>query len=272
MQPALSVRLLRAPRRYTYPVAGVLLALGAPVGYFVVRSLLAGQMPSPAWIEVELRERLDAYLYLTFATAAVFIWLGRKLGLAHDRTRDESLTDTLTGLPNRRFAQEQAQGLLQRRAQALSVLLIDLDGLKRINESAGHDGGDRALCAVAATLRKVCRREDVFARYGGDEFVVLLPRMDADGALRIAERICRTMIEVATGNGLGALSVSIGVTDKQRAGTDTLLGLVQAADAALHAAKLEGKNRARLSDLAQPMQTKDTRPPPTRARNEGVGL
>ncbi|MCC6807489.1 MAG: GGDEF domain-containing protein [Deltaproteobacteria bacterium] len=237
----------RYPRRWSYPVAGLVLALGAPIGFFVVRALFAGHIPSPMWIEVELRERFDAYVYLTFATAIVFSWAGRVVGVEQDRVRADSLTDPLTSLPNRRFAQERAEALLLRGDPRVSVLLIDLDGLKQINEKHGHDGGDRALCAVAATLRKVCRREDVFARYGGDEFIVLLPKMVAADAMRVAERVCATMTKTAQTNGLGPLSVSIGVADTETAATNTLLGLVQAADAALQAAKHEGKNRAKLA-------------------------
>jgi diguanylate cyclase (GGDEF)-like protein len=248
----LTTWLERYPQRWTYPIAGAVIALGAPVGYFLLRTLLAGQIPSPAWVEVEARERLDVYLYLTLATSAVFALLGRFVGLDKDLLRSVSFTDPLTGLQNRRFVQERAHALLQRRrpTEALALLLVDLDGLKRINDEHGHEGGDRALCAVANTLRQVCRREDVFARYGGDEFVVLLPKVKADEALSIAERICATMVQTATSSGLGSLSVSIGVTDLERAGTNTLLGLTQAADGALYAAKLAGKNRAVVSDAS----------------------
>ena len=250
MKGTIMAFLERFPLRLSYPAAGFVLALGAPVGYFIIRSLTAGLIPSPMWIEVELRERLDAYVYLACATAAVFMWLGRCLGVEKDRLRADSLTDPLTNLPNRRLLQDRAEALLfaPKRRAPVSLLFVDLDGLKLINQERGHEGGDRALCAVATTLTRVCRRGDVFARYGGDEFVVLLPNMGADEALSIAERICETMTAIARTNGLGPLSVSIGVTDIERAGSNTLVGMVQAADRALLAAKLGGKNRARLSE------------------------
>lgn len=233
------------PRRWKYPLLGLWLAMGGPIGYFVMRSLFAGQIPSPEWIAVELRERADAYAYLTFATSAVFVWLGRMLGAIEDRVRADSLTDPLTGLPNRRYATERAHAVLARR-KLVALLLIDLDGLKQINATQGHEGGDRALCAVAATLKRVCRGDDVFARYGGDEFVVVLPQMRASEALQVAERICATMRRVSQDNGLGPLSVSIGVTDTELARSNTVSALVEAADAPLAVAKREGKNRAKI--------------------------
>jgi diguanylate cyclase (GGDEF)-like protein len=249
MERTLMQWLERQPRRWTYPLAGLVLAMGAPVGYFIFRSLLAGLVPAPWWMDFELRERFDAYLYLTVATAIVFVKLGYTLGADRDRLRAESLTDPLTSLPNRRQVQERARKLLLERkpSEPVSLLLIDLDGSKQINETRGHEGGDRALCAVATTLRKVCRRQDAFGRYGGDEFIVMLPNMQAERAMRLAQRLCATMVDVAVAHGLGVLSFSIGVTDTSRAGTNTFMGLTQSADAALLVAKLDGKNRAHLS-------------------------
>jgi diguanylate cyclase (GGDEF)-like protein len=239
----------RYPQRWTYPIAGFVLALGAPVGFFVMRSLYAGHIPSPMWIEVEARECAGAYLYLTLATATVFMILGRYLGREKDRLRGIALSDPLTGLKNRRFIQERAHALLVDAGwrEPLSLLLVDLDGLKRINEEHGHAGGDRALCAVAAALRTVCRKGDAFARFGGDEFVVLLPGVRAEEALTIAGRICETMQRLPQ-KGDSALSVSIGVTDVERSGSNMLPGLLEAADQALSVAKRRGKNRAELSE------------------------
>ncbi len=102
-----------------------------------------------------------------------------------EQTREDSVTDPLTGLPNTRFLYSHAGRELARAARlksSVTVMLLDLDNLKPINDTFGHQAGNRALCAVAAVLRGAIRPYDICVRYGGDEFIVLLSDFGADQA------------------------------------------------------------------------------------------
>lgn len=156
-------------------------------------------------------------------------------------------SDPLTGLGNRRALTLQgAQRLADsiRHGYPLSMLVMDLDSFKSVNDTHGHMVGDRLLCAVAAAIRSATRAGDLCARIGGDEFVVLLPRTGIAAALECGERIRRAIAKVAVQSG-GDLpvttSVSVGVA-AYRGGMD-LDQLYRQADDALYAAKRSGANR-----------------------------
>ena len=151
-------------------------------------------------------------------------------------------TDALTGLRNRRAFDHSLQlelAIVDRRDAPLSLLMLDVDHFKRINDSLGHEAGDKVLLAIARLLSGCARVIDVVARVGGEEFAVILPNTDAQGALEVAERM---RIAVAQANWLGhPTTISLGVAtlqEKEDAG-----GLYARADAALYAAKTAGRNR-----------------------------
>ena len=105
--------------------------------------------------------------------------------LVFEQTREDSVTDPLTGLPNTRFLYSHAGRELARAARlksSVAVMLLDLDNLKPINDTFGHQAGNRALCAVAGLLRGAIRPYDICVRYGGDEFIVLLSECSAEQA------------------------------------------------------------------------------------------
>ncbi len=161
--------------------------------------------------------------------------------------------DSLTGLYNRRHLDEQLTALLsvaRRRQEPVSVLLIDVDHFKHVNDSAGHAGGDRALKQVACRLRSVVRTEDLVGRWGGEEFLVLLPNSGSAAALVLAERL-RSAV-AATPINLGETSVlvtiSIGVATGITTAEDVL---VRSADDAMYESKHLGRNR--VSAAAQPL-------------------
>ncbi|MBN2703297.1 MAG: GGDEF domain-containing protein [Pontiellaceae bacterium] len=113
-------------------------------------------------------------------------WLGI-LALAQQAVRDP-----LTGLYNRRYFDETLSDLIEiatRYHRSLSLVLIDLDDFKRINDTLGHDAGDIALCRFSALLRANARKADIVCRYGGDEFALLLPETKKESALRIVKRL-----------------------------------------------------------------------------------
>ena len=165
------------------------------------------------------------------------------------RNRTLALQDELTGLHNRRFIQEilaQQIALAQRNARPLAVLILDLDDFKRVNDTHGHLAGDRVLREVAACLRERLRSQDMAGRWGGEEFIVILPDTDAVGAGVLAEQlrqaVAQTRFETPQGQAL-QLTVSIGLHAQEAGasrGRDELLG---AADQALYLAKRHGRNR-----------------------------
>ncbi len=154
------------------------------------------------------------------------------------------MTDPLTGLYNRRHMEDRLLEEIARAArhrQPVALLLIDLDGLKEINDRHGHASGDIALRAVADSLRKGCRISDVAARFGGDEFAVLAPLTAAPEAMKVAERIRTALKERSPA---APLSVSIGVTDNKDGSVTQPQKLYATADKALYTAKEGGRDRA----------------------------
>ncbi|WP_152224334.1 diguanylate cyclase [Pseudomonas sp. SCB32] len=159
--------------------------------------------------------------------------LQQKLGqLSH-----EAQSDPLTGLANRR-ALDAALELLQETQRPYSVLALDIDHFKRVNDTFGHDAGDEALKQVAATLKQHSRGEDLACRSGGEEFILLLPDTALDIAGGIAERI-RQAIEVTEVPGVGFLTISIGVAY----GGGEPDAMLKRADERLYQAKQTGRNR-----------------------------
>jgi diguanylate cyclase (GGDEF)-like protein len=195
-----------------------------------------------------LRYRLT-YLYVFAATSVVFLIVGFVLGRQIDRFRRLSAVDSLTGLANRsvldaRLHEEWRRA--ERYHSPLSLLLIDVDGLKRVNDEAGHAAGDQILRKVATAIKVSLRTMDVGARWGGDEFAVLAPNTAPDAAERMAQRLLSEM-DRQGGNGPGA-PASIGVaTFDSHHSSDTADALMRRADAALYRAKTSGRHQVRIA-------------------------
>ncbi|WP_011580687.1 MULTISPECIES: PleD family two-component system response regulator [Chelativorans] len=165
------------------------------------------------------------------------------------QTVEMAITDPLTGLHNRRYLDSHLQSLFDRaeaRRRPLSVMIVDIDRFKSINDTYGHDGGDAVLRAVAARLRRSLRGIDLVCRYGGEEFVVVMPETELSIAERVGERIRQQIAEGAflLGDSAGAISVtvSIGVAALLQP-QDTVEALMKRADMALYEAKSSGRNR-----------------------------
>jgi diguanylate cyclase (GGDEF)-like protein len=155
--------------------------------------------------------------------------------------------DPLTGLPNRRFFFEHARLIFEevkRYEKPLSLLVIDIDHFKKINDTYGHDVGDLVLKTFADVLRGIVRKSDICVRFGGEEFVVLLPNIDLEGAKVLAERIRETVAKnpVEHGSVVIVFTVSIGIS-QYRKGMQNIDELIKEADIALHRAKEGGRNR-----------------------------
>lgn len=172
--------------------------------------------------------------------------LVQRLRLQQRIARD-AMMDALTGLLNRRaFLQHLAASfsLCRRHHQVMSLLMLDADHFKQVNDRYGHLVGDRALRFIAEVIRRGLRGSDLAGRYGGEEFAVVLPHTDLEGALRVAERI-RALCSaspVPIGPHRIRLTVSIGVSSLKDT-TSSIEDLIAAADMALYTAKRAGRNR-----------------------------
>lgn len=163
------------------------------------------------------------------------------------RLREMAITDPLTGLANRRYFSEQ---LTRQFSEAnrydvdLSCCMIDLDHFKQLNDTFGHQVGDELICLVATSIQDICRSSDIAARYGGDEFVLLLPQTTAEEAVATVERIRYEVARRCDSHEKIRLPVtlSIGVASLKQDFPDSADGLVTMADRALYVAKEHGKN------------------------------
>lgn len=164
-----------------------------------------------------------------------------------------TMLDPLTGLYNRRYVEQKGPAALDRassRGEAVAAVMLDIDRFKEINDTHGHAGGDRVLSIVARRIARAVRANDIVARVGGEEFLVLLPDASADVAVVAAERICNAVrarpIRSNAGDHGIEVTVSAGVAslrEGQRAEFHSLLSL---ADAALYQSKTEGRDRVSL--------------------------
>jgi two-component system cell cycle response regulator len=166
-----------------------------------------------------------------------------------DQSFELAVIDQLTGLYNRRYMTSQLDALMTRAAkngQPVSVLVVDVDHFKKINDNFGHGVGDEVLREFAARLASNVRAVDLACRYGGEEFVVLMPDTQLADAHRIAERIRRHVggspFRVAGGAELLNVTISVGVA-ASNGGGDAVTALLKRADEAVYAAKAEGRNR-----------------------------
>jgi diguanylate cyclase (GGDEF)-like protein len=179
------------------------------------------------------------------ATASVSI---QNVGL-HEAVQRQAVTDELTGLYNHRRFQEAMAAETERAKrfdQPMSLVMLDIDNFKRVNDTYGHQQGDRVLAEVARVLRESSREIDAPARYGGEELAVVLPQTDIEGAYQLAERVRQEVaaLDIPLMEGSGAISVtaSLGVASLPVNAQDGG-GLIAAADAALYEAKHAGKNK-----------------------------
>jgi diguanylate cyclase (GGDEF)-like protein len=225
----------------------------SPAAYVCVPLVAQGEtlgvlhVASPATSEPAPSAAADARRPLIEAVAAQIA-----LSLANVRLREvlrsQSIRDPLTGLFNRRYMEETLEREVRRAERArrpLTVLLLDIDEFKHQNDNFGHDAGDAVLRELGALLARCLRREDVACRYGGDEFVLVLPDASLDTALRRADEIREAVkgLRVAShGRRLGAVTVSIGLAALPDHGLDRE-ALLAAADTALYRAKREGRDR-----------------------------
>jgi diguanylate cyclase (GGDEF)-like protein len=170
--------------------------------------------------------------------------------------RQQSTRDGLTGLFNRRYLEESLEREIHSAARAdqpVGVIMFDLDHFKRFNDDFGHEAGDCVLRELAAFLAKTVRAGDIPCRFGGEEFVLILPGATLEGAQTRAERL-RTEVKklsvVYQGKSLGTITISVGVSGAPFHGS-SVKELIAAADGALYTAKKNGRDRVVLAKRRQ---------------------
>ena len=212
-------------------------------------TLTLGTLLAPAVLVVQsLREHFTDGLVIAVACVALILLVMTRMSGFIRAQKQMAITDPLTGLYTRRFMEpalhnEAAKAL--RTQSPLGVLMVDIDHFKAVNDTHGHAAGDRVLAEVARRMRTACRAYDIASRYGGEEFSVILPNIDAGPLQKVAERIVTTVsatpIPLADGTDL-TVTVSVGMAvfpiDVQ-----DVEQLVPAADEALYVAKRTGRNR-----------------------------
>lgn len=249
MKPATLRRRLEdgggARAQHRFAIAGVFLALTAGLGTPALAGALSGSF-STLPIEV-------ASVGAGLLVALGFLAIGWVLGRRVDKLADEARRDPMTKVGNRRLWEECLSLEVERAARAkmpLSLLMVDVDNLKKLNDAGGHGAGDAALSLVGEVLSVTCRSRDVAARFGGDEFALLLPRTRASEARIVAERIRSALTERRKSHGAPLdrlLSVSIGICDLETLDEPRPELLFETADRALYVAKQSGRDRVEVA-------------------------
>lgn len=170
---------------------------------------------------------------------------------AERRLEDQAATDPLTGLSNRRrLASLAAERIAQARQAGgpTAVVIADIDHFKRINDTHGHDAGDRVLVHVADLLARNSRAQDLLARWGGEEFLLVMPTSGLDDALAVAERMRHAVARQPAGHGADAIAASVSLGVAELRSGESLEAAIARADRALYASKDAGRNRVTAAD------------------------
>jgi diguanylate cyclase (GGDEF)-like protein len=180
-----------------------------------------------------------------FSEIAVHFSMTLKNSLAHEKVKELATKDSLTGLFNRRVFDELLSVEMKRKElMPVSLLLVDLDDFKKINDNFGHPAGDEVLRTIGKILKEGCRGSDLVARYGGEEFAIMLPATTSSVAFDIAKRLRSRIagtVYVFDGKAV-SLTASIGIAQTSGGRSDAITQLVSRADQALYHAKKSGKN------------------------------
>lgn len=226
------------------------------VGGEVIGSVLVAHSEPPG-------ESSSQRIRETVSQAAPVLGNLRNLAIAELR----AATDRLTGLPNQRAAQDTLKRMVAQASRTitpLTAVLIDLDHFKQINDLHGHDRGDEVLAAVGVAMRNAVRDSDFIGRYGGEEFLLLLPDTESDGALQVAEAVRVAIAALRFANIEEPITVSAGIATLPRDAGDSVT-LFRAADRALYAAKNNGRNRIHTANDDDPAHAPSSNEPRTRS-------
>jgi len=225
----------------------LMLAFAYRVGLFIRADEWDDRLVVPS--SVQATSYLVGHAAILLSTLG-FILLQKERAL--ELLRQQATHDPLTGAANRRTLMDQLErsvSLAARNRQPLALLMIDIDFFKKVNDNYGHQAGDAVLCELVQRIGRRVRQHDVLARFGGEEFVVLLPATDAVGARVVAEEVRRAIQEqpfIVGGQAL-PITVSVGVHARvPEVGPQVVGQMVAASDQAMYTAKQNGRNRVEL--------------------------
>lgn len=229
------------PRITVRALQGAFWGSGAPLGWIIIQ-LARGIEPVG-----DISSNLFLYLYMLFGTAAVFSGFGAYVGLQECRLTERSWRDHLTKLYNLRYFREQLDVQIaqaERDATELALIYFDIDHFKKVNDTYGHHIGDQVLICVAQAVSSTLRKNELFARIGGEEFAIIVPRSSLENTNSLAERIRSTVeetyIEIDAQKRLN-VTISVGVVERKNC--EAAPTLVERADEAMYTAKRTGRNR-----------------------------
>jgi len=248
--------------RYNYTILGFVLGLGAPVGGLFFHALVSGPV-NFVWLRHEFHTHLFFYLYMGVATPLVFAGFGRftggildkfyeqreSLGEVNKFLQEQSIIDELTGFYNRRHILLEIEKEVERARRykhTLVGIMIDVDDFKKFNDKYGHLFGDYVLKECAKIFDHCIRTIDILGRYGGDEFLIILPEATLDTGHIVADRIKATMAkhEFKAKNRPVKVTVSMGVHFFDNLEEIDKNTFIEKIDRSLFQAKSLGKNRA----------------------------
>jgi diguanylate cyclase (GGDEF)-like protein len=178
-----------------------------------------------------------------------------EIGLLQSKLREQAIRDPLTNLFNRRYLEETLDHEMARASRegySICIMMIDLDHFKKVNDTYGHEAGDKVLKAIASTLAVETRRGDFACRYGGEEFVIVMPNMDSQPAYERAENLRNTLNSLYIPYGIYSLTITIsmGIASFPANGL-TREAILRAADKAMYAAKEAGRDHILSYDQLQ---------------------
>jgi diguanylate cyclase (GGDEF)-like protein len=227
----------------------VVYALGAAAAIALGLLLLRAAVHEVESLLAEFHANRATYIYVFVATAVISVMLGYFLGRRVEEMRQQTMVDALTGLYNRfglnvRLHDEYRRA--ERFQTPLTLMLIDIDQLKQINDEHGHGAGDQILRGAAQAIKNTLRETDCGARWGGDEFAIVAPNTTEPAAERLGERLLVEIPRCARmGDTVVTASVGLATVYPTREFSPTPEALMSAADAALYQAKHGGRNQVR---------------------------
>ena len=223
------------------PIQGFILSVGSPLGWMTIQ-VLSGIDPID-----DMMTNTGIYIYTAIGTALAFSIFGYYVGSYEEKIEILALIDPLTGLANRNKFYLLANHELDRSSRYgdnLSLAVLDIDRFKKINDTYGHPIGDSVLKNIANTICTTLRKSDISVRWGGEEFLFLMPGTSLAESRVISERL-RSNIEKGSYHEFANATASIGITEYIKG--DSLETMIKRADDALYDAKATGRNRVSTS-------------------------